>query len=74
VKVYGLAVGQIRVADRCSDIVLIFALSWGNCSRLGCRAGVCPFGVGVVHGPSAGRAGNPRRHGGRGAGPGRGGG
>ena len=33
--------------------------------RLGCRVGAYPFGVSVVHGPSAGRAGKPRTHSGR---------
>jgi hypothetical protein len=57
--------GPDRVAGRCSDLVLIFTLSRINDCRPGCCVGVCPFGVGVVHGPSVGRAGKSRTHSGR---------
>jgi hypothetical protein len=57
--------GPDQIAGRCSDLVLIFTLSMTNDCCQGCCVGVCPFGVGVVRGPSAGRAGNPRTYSGR---------
>jgi hypothetical protein len=57
--------GPDQAAGRCSDLVLLFTLIRIDDCRQGCCFGVCPFGVGVVHGPSAGRAGNPRTHSGR---------
>ena len=64
VRVCGPAVGRIesRTAARISFQYLL-----KQAKRLSVRllCGLCPFGVGVVHGLSAGRAGNPRTHSGR---------
>ena len=64
VKACGPA-GPDQITGCCSDLVLIFTFNRINDCRQGCCFGVCPFGVGVVHGPSAGRAGKPRTHSGR---------
>ena len=56
VKVLRASRGPDQAVGHCLYLVLISALSRINDCRQCCCVGVCPFGIGVVHGPSgAGR-------------------